>query len=58
MPKDVQTTWIIALISHVSKFMVKILGFNSIGTENIQMYRLDFKKAEEPENKLPKSIGS
>ena len=58
MPKNVQTTWTIALISYVSKFMLKILGFNRTGTENIQMYKPDFKKAEEPEIKLPMSTGS
>ena len=46
MPKNVQTTWTIALISHVSKFRLKILGFNRIETENIQMYKLDFKKRQ------------
>ena len=27
-------------------------------TENFQMYKLDLEKAEEPEIKLPKSVGS
>ena len=51
----------IALISHASKVMLKIpqwLGFNSTCTKNFQMYKLDFKKVEEPEIKLPTSIGS
>ena len=30
------------------------LGFNSMWTENFQMFKLDLKKAEEPEIKLPK----
>ena len=40
--------------------MLKILklGFNSILTENFQMYNVDLEKAEEPEIKLPTSIGS
>ena len=29
-----------------------------MGTENFQMYKLDLEKAEEPEVKLPSSIGS
>ena len=34
------------------------LGFSSTLTKNFQMYKLDLKKAEEPENKLPASVGS
>ena len=50
----------IALISQASKVMLKILqpGFNSTWTMNLQMFQLDLEKAEEPENKLPTSIGS
>ena len=33
-------------------------GFNSMWTENFQMYKLDLEKAEEPDIKLPASIGS
>ena len=33
------------------------LGFNSMWTENFQMYELDLEKAEEPEIKLPTSAG-
>ena len=34
-------------------------GFNSTWTENFQMYKLDFEKAEELEiSKLPTSVGS
>ena len=49
----------IALISHTSKVMLKIfkLGFNSMWTKNFQMYKLDLEKTEEPEIKLPTSIG-
>ena len=50
----------IALISHASKVMLKILkqGFNSTWTVNFQMFKLDLEKAEQPETKLPTSIGS
>ena len=34
------------------------LGFSSMWTENLQMYKLDLEKAEEPEIKLPTFIGS
>ena len=33
-------------------------GFNSMWTENFQMYKLDLEKAEEPDIKLSASIGS
>ena len=33
-------------------------GFNSTGTVNFQMFKLNLEKAEEPELKLPTSIGS
>ena len=50
----------IALISHASKVMLKILhpGFSNTWTVNFQMFKLVFKKAEEPEIKFPTSIGS
>ena len=50
----------IALISHASKVMLKILQarLNSTCTVNIQMFMLDVEKAEEPEFKLPTSAGS
>ena len=34
------------------------LGFSSMWTENFQMYKLDLEKAEEPDIKLPTSMGS
>ena len=40
----------IALISHTSKVKLKIL--------QAQMFKLDLEKAEEPEIKLPTSVGS
>ena len=50
----------IALISHASKVMLKISkpGFSSMWTMNFQMFRLGLEKAEEPEIKLPISVGS
>ena len=60
MPKNVKLLTI-ALISHASKVILKILqaiGFNSTWTENFQMFKLDLEKAEEPEIKLPTSVGS
>ena len=58
--KECSNDWTIAFISHASKIMLKSfkLGFNSTGTENFQMYKLDLEKAEEPEFKLPAFIGS
>ena len=44
----------IALISHASKVMLKILQ----ATVNFQMLNLDLEKAEESEIKLPTSTGS
>ena len=40
--------------------MLKILhaGFNSTLIVNFQMFKLDLEKAEEPEIKLPTSVGS
>ena len=47
----------IALISQAIKVILK-LCLNSMWTENFQIVMLDFKKVEEPEMKLPTSIGS
>ena len=44
------------LAKYCSKFSK--LGFNSTWTENFQMYKLEFEKAEEPEIKSPTSVGS
>ena len=35
-----------------------MLGFNSAWTKNFQMYKLDLEKVQEPEIKLPTSVGS
>ena len=50
----------ISLISHTSKVMLKILqpGFNSTWTKSLQIFKLDLEKSEEPEIKLPTSVGS
>ena len=50
----------IALISHASKVMLKILQARlpNMGTVNFQMFKLVLEKAEEPEIKLPTSTGS
>ena len=50
----------IPLISHASKVMLKISkpGFSNTSTVNCQMFKLDLEKAEEPEIKLPTSVGS
>ena len=50
----------IALISHTSKVMLKILQarLQQYMSRELQMFRLVLEKAEEPEIKLPTSIGS
>ena len=49
----------IALISHASKVMLKILQvrLQQYVNLNLQMFKLDLEKAEEPEIKLPTSTG-
>ena len=58
--KECSNDWTIAFISPASKIILKSfkLGFNSMGTENFQMHKLDLEKVEEPEIKLPAFIGS
>ena len=50
----------IALISHASKVMLKILQarLQQYGTVNFQMFKLVLEKVEEPEIKLPTFAGS
>ena len=50
----------IALISHVSKVMLKILQtrLQQYVNWNFRMFKLDLEKAEEPAIKLPTSAGS
>ena len=47
----------VGLISHASTVMLKIL-FNTMWIENFRMFKLDSEKVEEPEIKLPTSVGS
>ena len=47
----------IVLISHASKVMLKILQARLQLYVNFQMFKLDLEKAEEPEIKLPISVG-
>ena len=60
MPKECSNYRTIALISHASKLMLKVLkpGFSSMWTVNFLMFKLVLEKAEEPEIKLPTSTGS
>ena len=57
-PKEWWNYHTIALISHASKAMLKILkpGFNNMWTEDFQMFKLVLEKAEEQEIKMPTSI--
>ena len=60
MPKNVQTTihlYSFHMLARLCWTSFK-LGFTSTWTENFQIYMLDLEKAEEPEIKLPTSIGS
>ena len=34
------------------------LGLSSMWTKNFQIYKMDLEKAEEPEIKMPTSVGS
>ena len=58
MPKNIQTTTQLHS-HHTSKVMLKFSkpGFNSTWSMNFQMLKLDLEKAEEPEIKLPISVG-
>ena len=60
MPKNVQiTTQLHSFHMQVKKCSnFSKLGFNSVWTENLQMFKLGLEKAEEPEIKLPTSIRS
>ena len=48
----------ISLISHTRKIMLKILQARLQQYMDFQMFKVDLQKAEEPEIKLPTSIGS
>ena len=57
-PKERQCHCTTALISHASKVMLKILQARLQQYMNFQMFKMDLEKAEEPEIKLPISVGS
>ena len=48
----------IALISHASKVMLKILQARFQHYVKLELFKLDLEKAEEREIKLPTSVGS
>ena len=57
--KECSSYHTIALISLASKIVLKTLqGFSSVLTENFPMFKLNLEKEEEPEVKLPASVGS
>ena len=59
-PKECSNYHTIALISHASKVMLKILQarLQQYVNVNFQMFKLVLEKAEEPQIKLPTSAGS
>ena len=60
MPKNAQTTTQFALISHASKVILKILQARLQQYVNHEPpdFKLDLEKAEEPEIRLPASVGA
>ena len=60
VPKNVQSTWQLHSFCMLVRLCSKSfkLGFRSPSTENFQMYKLGLEKAQEPEIKLPTSVGS
>ena len=60
MPKNVQTTAQLYSFHTLAKSCSKFnkLGFKSMWTKSFQMFKQDLEKAEEPEIKLPTSIGT
>ena len=58
IPKECSDYRTIALISHTSKLMVKILQARLQQYVDFQMFKLILEKAEEQEIKLPVSAGS
>ena len=56
--KECSDNCTIALISHASKLMLKILQARLQQYVNFPMFKLDLEKAEGPEIKLPTSIAS
>ena len=57
-PKECSNYLTVAVTSHASKVMLKILQARLQQYVNFQMFKLDLEKAEEPEVKLPTSVGS
>ena len=55
--KELSNYCTVALISHASKGMLKILQARLIQYLNFQMFKLELEKAGEPKIKLPTSIG-
>ena len=60
MPKNVQTTYIIALISHARKVMLKILQarLQQYVNRELSDVQAGFRKGRGTEIKLPTSVGS
>ena len=60
IPKNVQTTTQLHSFHMLARKCSKsfTLGFNSMCTQNFQMYKLDLEKTEEPETKLTTSVQS
>ena len=60
IPKNVQTTIELCSFHMLASICSKSfkLGFSSMCSESFKMYKLCFKKAEEPEIKLPAFFGS
>ena len=60
MSKNVQTTGKLHSFHMLARFCSKSFNpdFSSKWTKNFQMYKLDLEKAEEPDIKLPTSVGS
>ena len=56
--KECSNHWTIALISHASKVMLKILQARLQRYVNLQMFKLGLEKAGEPETKLQNFTGS
>ena len=58
--KECSNYFTVALVSHTSKVMLKILQarLEQYMNYELQMFKLDLEKAEEPEIKLPTSFGS
>ena len=56
--KECSNSCTIALISHASKIMLKILQIRLQQYVNFQMFKLVLEKSREPDIKLPTSAGS